>query len=51
LHPSTFLDDAPQVGFVIGIELVMAWVCGLDHVRETIPFAWTLRRIYPSSTI
>jgi len=30
-----------------GIERVVAWVCGLDHVRETIPFARTLNRIYP----
>jgi asparaginyl-tRNA synthetase len=25
----------------------VAWVCGLEHVRETIPFARTLTRIYP----
>jgi asparaginyl-tRNA synthetase len=25
----------------------VAWICGLDHVRETIPFARTLNRIYP----
>jgi asparaginyl-tRNA synthetase len=26
---------------------VVAWMCGLEHVRETIPFARTLNRIYP----
>jgi len=25
----------------------VAWLCGLEHVRETIPFARTLTRIYP----
>src|SRR5229473_2663233 len=30
-----------------GIERVVAWICGLEHVRETIPFARTLTRIYP----
>jgi asparaginyl-tRNA synthetase len=34
-------------GFGMGIERVVAWICGLDHVRETIPFARTLNRIYP----
>jgi asparaginyl-tRNA synthetase len=29
------------------IERVVAWLRGLDHVRETIPFARTLSRIYP----
>jgi asparaginyl-tRNA synthetase len=31
----------------MGIERVVAWTCGLDHVRETIRFARTLHRIYP----
>lgn len=30
-----------------GIDHVVAWICGLDLVRETIPFARTLNRIYP----
>jgi len=34
-------------GFGMGIERVVAWVCGLEHVRETIPFARTLHRLYP----
>jgi asparaginyl-tRNA synthetase len=37
----------PHGGFGMGIERAVAWVCGLEHVRETIPFARTLTRIYP----
>jgi len=37
----------PHAGFGMGIERAVAWICGLDHVRETIPFARTLNRIYP----
>jgi asparaginyl-tRNA synthetase len=39
--------SVPHSGFGMGIERMVAWVCGLDHVRETIPFARTLNRIYP----
>lgn len=39
--------SVPHSGFGMGIERCVAWVCGLDHVRETIPFARTLNRIYP----
>ena len=39
--------SVPHSGFGMGIERVVAWLCGLDHVRETIPFARTLNRIYP----
>lgn len=37
----------PHSGFGLGIERTVAWVCGLDHVRETIPFARLLNRITP----
>ena len=37
----------PHAGFGMGIERVVAWICGLEHVRETIPFARTLHRLYP----
>jgi len=37
----------PHGGFGMGIERVVAWVCGLEHVRETIPFARMLNRLYP----
>ena len=39
--------SVPHSGFGMGIERALAWICGLDHVRETIPFARTLNRIYP----
>ena len=34
-------------GFGMGIERVVAWVCGLSHIRETIPFARTMTRLNP----
>ena len=39
--------SVPHAGFGMGIERVVAWICGLEHVRETIPFARTLHRLYP----
>lgn len=39
--------SVPHSGFGLGIERMVAWVCGLDHVRETSPFPRTLNRIYP----
>lgn len=55
LSPETFrwyLDlrrygTCPHSGFGMGIERVVAWICGLDHVRETIPFPRMLYRLYP----
>ena len=38
--------SVPHSGFGMGIERCVAWICGLEHVRETIPFARTLNRIY-----
>ena len=37
----------PHGGFGMGIERAVAWICGLEHVRETIPFARMLHRVYP----
>ncbi len=37
----------PHSGFGMGIERVVAWICGLDHVRETIPFPRLLYRLTP----
>jgi asparaginyl-tRNA synthetase len=39
--------SVPHSGFGMGIERVVAWICGLEHVREAIPFARTLYRIHP----
>lgn len=39
--------SVPHSGFGIGIERTVAWICGLEHVRETIPFPRLLNRLYP----
>jgi asparaginyl-tRNA synthetase len=39
--------SVPHSGFGMGIERVLAWICGLKHVRETIPFPRLLDRLYP----
>lgn len=36
-----------HAGFGMGIERVVAWLCGLKHVRETIPFPRMMQRLYP----
>ena len=36
-----------HAGFGMGIERVVAWLCGLQHVRETIPFPRMMQRLYP----
>jgi asparaginyl-tRNA synthetase len=55
LNPESFLwyldlrryGSVPHAGFGLGVERTVAWLCGLPHVRETIPFARTLDRIWP----
>ena len=37
----------PHAGFGMGIDRVVAWICGLEHVRETIPYPRLLHRLYP----
>jgi asparaginyl-tRNA synthetase len=37
----------PHAGFGMGIERCTAWMCGIEHVRETIPFPRMLYRIRP----
>jgi asparaginyl-tRNA synthetase len=39
--------SVPHAGFGLGIERFVTWVCGLDHLRETIAFPRMLYRIYP----
>jgi asparaginyl-tRNA synthetase len=39
--------SVPHGGFGMGVERVVAWICGLEHVRETIPFPRMLYRLYP----
>jgi asparaginyl-tRNA synthetase len=37
----------PHGGFGLGVERTLAWLCGLKHIRETIPFARMMGRFYP----
>jgi asparaginyl-tRNA synthetase len=39
--------SVPHAGFGMGIERVVTWICGLEHLRETIAFPRMLYRIYP----
>ncbi len=39
--------SVPHSGFGMGIERTLSWICGLSHVRETIPFPRMLNRLYP----
>ena len=39
--------SVPHSGFGIGVERTLAWIAGLDHVRETIPFPRMLYRLRP----
>jgi asparaginyl-tRNA synthetase len=37
----------PHAGFGLGVERTVAWICGLPHVRETVPYGRMLNRKYP----
>lgn len=37
----------PHAGFGLGVERTLAWICGLPHIRETIPYPRMLKRNYP----
>jgi asparaginyl-tRNA synthetase len=39
--------SVPHAGFGMGLERVVSWICGLEHVRETIPFPRMLYRLTP----
>jgi asparaginyl-tRNA synthetase len=39
--------SVPHSGFGLGVERTVAWICGIDHLREAIPFPRTLKRVYP----
>ncbi|KAA3617445.1 MAG: asparagine--tRNA ligase [Calditrichaeota bacterium] len=39
--------SVPHSGFGLGIERTVSWICGLSHVRETIPFPRLMSRLYP----
>ena len=39
--------SVPHGGFGMGLERVVAWICGLEHVREAIPYPRMLHRLTP----
>ncbi|HDQ71761.1 MAG TPA: asparagine--tRNA ligase [Chloroflexi bacterium] len=39
--------SVPHSGFGLGVERTVTWICGLDHLRETISFPRMLKRVYP----
>lgn len=39
--------SVPHSGFGMGTERVTAWMCGIEHIREAIPFPRTIKRVYP----
>jgi asparaginyl-tRNA synthetase len=39
--------SVPHSGFGMGIERVVSWICGLEHLREAIPYARMIYRMYP----
>lgn len=39
--------SVPHSGFGLGLERTVAWICGLDHIRQTSPFPRTLNRMKP----
>lgn len=39
--------SVPHSGFGMGVERVVAWICGIEHIREAIPFPRTIKRVYP----
>ena len=51
-HFEWYLDlrrygSVPHAGFGLGIERTVAWICGIAHLREAIPFPRMLQRLYP----
>jgi asparaginyl-tRNA synthetase len=39
--------SVPHAGFGMGVERTVAWLCGIEHIREAIPFPRTIKRVYP----
>ncbi len=39
--------SVPHSGFGLGVERIVTWVCGLDHIRDAIPFPRTVSRVFP----
>lgn len=39
--------SVPHAGFGLGVDRLVMWICGLDHIIDAIPFPRTIRRTYP----
>lgn len=39
--------SVPHSGFGLGVERTVSWLCGIHHIRETIPYPRTIKRVYP----
>lgn len=39
--------SVPHSGFGMGVERCVSWLCGIEHIRETIPYPRTIKRVYP----
>ena len=39
--------SVPHSGFGLGVERTVTWICGIPHIRETIPYPRTIKRVYP----
>jgi asparaginyl-tRNA synthetase len=39
--------SVPHSGFGLGVERTVSWICGLEHIRETIPYPRMINRVYP----
>jgi len=39
--------SVPHSGFGLGVERTVAWICGLKHIRETIPYPRMMGKFYP----
>ncbi len=39
--------SVPHSGFGMGVERTVSWMCGIEHIRQAIPFPRTIKRVYP----
>ena len=39
--------SVPHSGFGLGVERTVSWICGINHIRETIAYPRTIKRVYP----
>jgi asparaginyl-tRNA synthetase len=39
--------SVPHSGFGLGVERTVTWICGIEHIRQTIAYPRTIKRVYP----